>query len=285
MNKLIYIFTLLVITISQQASAAKMLATVGGEVITSSDLDNRMNLLLKLNQGRMPDNAESRKRVLQTLVEEKLYMQQAAKEKITVSQSEISDRLKYIAETTPNLPIKETSILNQIKAQLLWAKVVNANFRSSITISDKEINEASKIIVPTKPEAKISFRQMALEESVYDAYKTIIEEKRASLSSCASLDAFAKEFGAEKPINYSARTSELNETISPIVQGLSVGKASDFIAIEGFKYLFIVCSKQQEKAPEITKGQIKDILTEKKLVIAAKNFLDSIKKKTFIEYY
>lgn len=135
-------------------NALSIAATVNDDVISLYDLQSR--IWLTIASTRLSDSAETRKRLaqpmLRDLIDEKLKMQEAARQKITISESELRKALADV-ESRNKLPvgglddflaqlrIDRASLTAQIEAELAWVKVVRRALGPRVTVSDEEIKE------------------------------------------------------------------------------------------------------------------------------------------------
>lgn len=134
--------------------AQRIIAIVNDEVISNSDLVNRVRLTL-LGAG-LEDTQENRQRVaqqiLRTLVEERLQMQEAARLSVTVTDAEIDERMQGL-EQANRLPrgglaqllresrIPRSTMEAQLRAALAWQKIVYRRLRPAIDVGDDEVEE------------------------------------------------------------------------------------------------------------------------------------------------
>ena len=67
-------------------------ARVNGEVITGTDIDHRLALILAANDNKLPDEevARFRAQIISNLIDETLYIQEAAANEIEVTDAEIN---------------------------------------------------------------------------------------------------------------------------------------------------------------------------------------------------
>ncbi len=144
----------LVLATTAQAQVTRIIAVVNNDIVTVDDVNARLNLIMRTSG--IPDTPQNRqeltKRVLQTLIDEKLEMQEAARFKVSVDKNEIDKALGGI-ETRNNMPkggldaylkragIDRRSLVDQITASLTWNKVVQARYSSDVTVSDAEVND------------------------------------------------------------------------------------------------------------------------------------------------
>lgn len=134
-------------------------AVVNGEIITFTDLYDRLDLVIKSSQ--MPNTVEFKKRllpqVLTGLITETVQLQEAERLGHTVTEEEINEGFAKIAEQN-NFTIDQfrailrqqgvrlPSLERQIKAQLAWGKVIQSEIRPRVTVGDTEIaDELSRL--------------------------------------------------------------------------------------------------------------------------------------------
>ena len=126
---------------------------VNDEVISRYDVGQRVRLIL-VTSG-IPASEENVKRIeaqaIKALINERIQLQEAVKLEVPESPEEIKLTLDRIArgnQTTAEGIIKNITsqgvnldtLINQIKSELLWNKIVRGKFGSYINISDDEIN-------------------------------------------------------------------------------------------------------------------------------------------------
>src|SRR5882762_5471692 len=88
----------LVLAASAQAQETRIVAVVNNDIITAGDVDARMNLIMR--SSGIPDTPQNRQqlgaRVLRTLIDERLEVQEAAKYKVTIAKDEVDKALANI---------------------------------------------------------------------------------------------------------------------------------------------------------------------------------------------
>ena len=126
---------------------------VNDEVISRYDVNQRVRLIL-VTSG-IPANEENIKRIeeqaIKALIDEKIQIQEAIKLEVPDSPNEINLMLDNIArsnqttaegilESITSQGVNSETLLNQIKSELLWNKIVRGRFGSYINISDEEVD-------------------------------------------------------------------------------------------------------------------------------------------------
>lgn len=128
-------------------------AVVNDDAISMTDVEDRIKLVL-VSSG-IPDGKEIRAKitpqVVESLIDEQLKLQESARNKLTVSDEEVEDGLKTIAQQNKFEPeqfkailqkqgVPMKTLLRQIKAQLSWNKVVKEKLRRQVNVSDMDVN-------------------------------------------------------------------------------------------------------------------------------------------------
>ena len=171
---ILFLFFIIISTVFSQndndeVDIISIVAIVSDEAITLADLINRLDLIILTSN--LPNNPKTRKslsvQVIQTLINEKLYSQEAKKMNIRVTESEILNRITLL-EKRNNLPreslintllkngISKETIYDQIKGKVLWDKISNSIIKPKITINDNEITNELNIILSN--EGKSEYR-------------------------------------------------------------------------------------------------------------------------------
>ena len=87
----------------QEPGVRKATAIVNGDVITGSDIDQRMALILASNQIQLPPDEIERFRaqVLRNLIDETLQIQAAQQQEITIEDREVNQYLRALRRQFP----------------------------------------------------------------------------------------------------------------------------------------------------------------------------------------
>lgn len=135
------------------AQTARIAATVNEDAISEADVQARMKLAM-VSSG-LPNSEDVRSKlrpqVISSLIDERLRMQAAQNEDITVDVSEIEDAFATIAGQN-NLKAEQfkaalrqsgvnlSTLQDQIRSQIAWSKVIQKKLRPRVTVSDNEVN-------------------------------------------------------------------------------------------------------------------------------------------------
>ena len=149
---------LLAVALAGPAAAQKIqriAAVVNDEVISAYDLEQRVRLLIQ--NARMPNSREARRRlqeqVLRNLIDERLQMQEARRLNVKVSEDEILEAMRFIERqsrmavgTLPEILASQgidlRVVVDRLRTQIAWSKVVNQRLRHRVQVSDDEVDDA-----------------------------------------------------------------------------------------------------------------------------------------------
>ena len=231
-------------------------AIVNDEVISRYDVQQRIKLII-VTSGIQPTQenvSRLEKQAIRALVNEKIQLQEAIKLDVPTSSEEIDLMLRRIAsgnemssEEIINFissnGVNSETLLNQIKAELLWNKIVRGRFGSYINISEDEISIVYNRTVESLDreqydisEIFIGFESKEEEVDALNLAKRLIEQLKngASFSPVAQQFSQASSSGQGGYIGWVAE-GQLNSKIVDALKGLNNKQISDPIkTVNGF---------------------------------------------------
>lgn len=224
---------------AEAQNSLRIAAVVNEEVISVFDLNERLSLVVK--SSKAADNPEIRKRlapqVLRSLIDEKLKLQEAKRLNVSVKKREIDLSLARM-EKMNNLPkggideflrkngISKPALIKQIEADVAWAKVANYAFRSTIQVSDEEVDEKLAEIKANEgqPELLVGEVFLAVDAPENESEVRALSERLIQqLKSGTSFPALAQNFSQ-------SATSAVGGDLGWIKQGQLGGKLDDALS-------------------------------------------------------
>lgn len=132
----------------------KATAVVNGHVITGTDLDHRVALLVDASQTEISAEEMQRVRaqVLRNLIDETLQIQAAEAEEIVVTPEEVNQSYARVASQN-NRPVAEmdqyllavgsspVSLKRQIQGEMAWQRLLRQKVAFFVNVSAEEVNE------------------------------------------------------------------------------------------------------------------------------------------------
>lgn len=211
MKRFFVILLLLVFAVSPAKSAElKIAATVGDEAITTYDMINRTKLIIS-SSGLKPDEDTFKKiapQALQSLINDKIIMQEAAALSVTISEDEINEAIKSI-EQKNKMPegslenalmqfgIPKATLEEQVKSQIAMSKIRSIKVRQYVNISDEEVEDFVKAQSFNSEVEEYFMNEIVLPvESPADeaAVKELADKLHQELKAGKNFAAIAREF-------------------------------------------------------------------------------------------
>ena len=136
----------------QDPGIRKATAIVNGEVITGSDIDHRLALVVASNNIQLPPEELERVRaqILRNLIDETLQIQAAAQQEIVVPDRDVDNYYSRFAQNVRRTPAQlsaylrsigssEQSLKRQIKGELSWQRLQGRQIAPFVNVGDDEV--------------------------------------------------------------------------------------------------------------------------------------------------
>ena len=249
----------------QETGVRKATAIVNGEVITGTDIDHRVALVLAAQEVRLSaeDQERLRAQVLRNLIDETLQIQAATQNEITVEAREVDQYYSRFAgnfgrtaEDFSNylrtVGASERALKRQIKAEMAWQRLLRRQIEPFVNVGDEEVQEiidrlnasrgtteyrVGEIFVSATPETSGEVQNNAAR---------IVQQVRAG----ASFPAYARQFSEASTAAVGGdlgwvRVEQLPAELANLVQQMPVGAVSDPIPVPGgFSIVWLTDSRQ-----------------------------------------
>ncbi|ARR56652.1 peptidylprolyl isomerase [Rhizorhabdus wittichii DC-6] len=240
-------------------------AIVNGTIITQTDVEQRLALVIAANGGNIPDEERERLRlqVLRNLIDETLQIQEATAQKVEVSREEVQqtyDRVaanfrkspKEFAEFLHEKGSSQASIKRQIEGEAAWRRVLSRKVEPFVAVSDEEVNAIIARLKASKGaneyhvgEIFLSATPETMNEANANAERIIDQVRRG-----ASFAAYARQFSEASTAAVGGdlgwvRAEQLPDQLSAVVNQLQPGQISQPIAIPGGYSILLLSDKRQ----------------------------------------
>jgi hypothetical protein len=280
--KMRYFYIISFILWTNLALAAQVLVVVDGKAVTSVDIDKRIEAL-KLANPTLVANVEVRQQILNNLVSEELFHNEARHLKISIADEEVKNyfyskqRESNYTDAQIKLLMNNKSLWTQVESQLLWSKLVSLVFYNKIKVSDAEIRDEQKVRKGDIRE--VTFKQIISKNFNPEQIKTL----RDLAKDCQTLDKYAKEYNLSKPYNNTLLLSELNPEVQSIIRALPENQLSEILDLQTQKQVIMVCRKEIIDNPRDVQA-IRQELSSRKINAEAQKYLAELKKRIYVEY-
>lgn len=130
-------------------------AVVNGHVLTGTDIDQRLALLIAANKGQQPTPEEMqrlRAQILRNLIDETLQIQEARAQKIEIDKAAVDASYARVAAQNFGQDIARmdaylksvgssaASLKRQIEGELAWQRLLRRNVQPFVNVSNEEVN-------------------------------------------------------------------------------------------------------------------------------------------------
>jgi len=238
---------------SAMPSVIKASAIVNGEVITQTDIDQRLALLAIANGGKIaPDEVERlRQQVLRNLIDETLQIQAAKAAEIEVTDADIDKTVARVAANVKQTPEQMSdylkangssmrSIRRQILGEVSWRRLQSAKIESGISVGDEEVKAVIARLEASKGTEEYRVGEIYLsmnpgnEAQVTANAARILEQLRQG----ASFVGYARQFSEASTAAVGGdlgwvRPEQLPEPLANAVRSLQPGQVSPPVRIPG----------------------------------------------------
>lgn len=255
----------LILGFSMPASAQRsdsIAAVVNGDIITYTDLYDRLNLMMK--SSGMPNKDALKEKllpqVLTGLITETIQLQEAKRLNIAVSKEEVEEGFTKIAATN-NLEANQFATIlkqqkvnmdtleQQIQAQIAWTKVVQSQIRPRVVLGDSDIEAEYQRLKDKEGQTEYSMAEIFLsyddpseKDETLATAKDLIKELSKNVQ---QFPAAARQFSqnasaASGGIIGWVTLDQMNPKIAAVVEDLEARKLSEPVAVDnGYMIVFI----------------------------------------------
>jgi peptidyl-prolyl cis-trans isomerase SurA len=240
-------------------------AVVNGEIITGTDVDHRLALILAANNDQLPPEEVARFRVqiLTNLIDETLQIQEAEANELEITDKEVNEYFariseqnfgRSVAETEKYLTSKNSSIATlkrQVKAELAWNRLLSRNVRPFINVSDDEVNAIIQRINATKGATEYRLGEIYLsatpenQEQVFANARKILEQ----IQQGGSFTAYARQFSeaSTAPVGGDLGWVKLEQVPASLATAAAQMQTNEIVAVPapgGISLLLLIDKRQ-----------------------------------------
>lgn len=281
-------------------SGFKISAIINGEMVSNKDLQERANLF-SLTTG-LQVNEKNRKmvkeKVLQNTIDEKIKFQEAQKVGVSVSDAEV--REAYVNfEKSNGVPlgkfknvlkeyyVSEDVFMAQIRANLIWNKLVARRVGRNIGVSQKEIADEFERIKKDMDTPKYMVSEIVIKKKDAEHISELVE----ILQTDPRFELYAVQFSQSASAPSGGKLGwiaqgQLAPVLENAIKKLKVGGVSDAILYRNDYYIFKLDKvykpgeKQKEK-PSVE--EVKKFIENRKSDEIANKYIRDLRNRAVVE--
>ena len=303
---------LLAVTSAAHATVVeRIVATVGERAILLSDLRRRAEPFMLQVQQTVPVGAQRNaaisqvyKAVLQKIVDEELLEKAATQAKVTITPTEIDEALKRVASQNhitieqvvseaERSGMPEAKYREELRRQLLEAKLLNVRLQGRIRITDEDLRAAyQKIESEERQQLNVRLAWVVIRgenHSVADARKLADEAvMRARSEDFASVARALSEDPATRSRGGAMNKSQPAALPPDIARNsllLAVGQVSQVFKVGGDYIILKVLERDPSNLPdfESSKRELSERVYMDKMAQARRVWLDNLRRQQHVE--
>lgn len=236
-------------------------AVVNGQVVTGTDIDQRLALVLIANGGKVTDEERDRLRlqVLRNIIDETLQIQEAAANDIKISAPEIDQNFGRVAANFKSTPeafndylrkngSSPASIKRQIEGELAWQRLLRRKVQPFVNVSEDEVKSVIDRMKQSKGAEEFRIGEIYLSatpensQQISDNAHKIIDQIKQG----GSFQAYARQYSEASTAAVGGdlgwvRPAQLPEELSATVQQMEPGQIGGPVALPGgFSILYLI---------------------------------------------
>jgi len=234
-------------------SVVKATAIVNGDVITQTDVDQRLAWLAIANGNDVPQDEVERLRqqVLRNLIDETLEIQAAKAEKIDIKQSDIDKTVARVASSAKQTPEQMSAYLaangssiksmrRQIEGEIAWQRLQRAKIESGISVGDDEVKAVLDKMTASKGTEEYRVGEIFLSSSPANEAQTLDNANKIleALKNGASFAGYARQYSEASTAAVGGdlgwvRPEQLPASLATTLRGMTPGTVSTPIEVPG----------------------------------------------------
>jgi peptidyl-prolyl cis-trans isomerase SurA len=231
----------------------KATAIVNGEVITQTDIDQRIALLTIASGQAVPQEELDRLRqqVLRNLIDETLQIQAAKAEEIIVKPADIDRTVTRVASNVKQTPEQMATYLasngssirairRQIEGEIAWRRLQSAKIETGVSVGDDEVKAVIAKMEAAKGSDEFRIGEIFLSANSTNRAEILANANKiaAALRQGASFSAYARQYSesSTSPVGGDlgwVRPEQLPDAIGNVVRGMTPNTLSTPIEVPG----------------------------------------------------
>lgn len=305
--------------LSRAATIDRVVAIVNDEVITQTEMEQEGRRTFNAISKNAPAAelttklAEARKKVLKTMIDDRLIGQKAKELKFDTPPAEVEDTITNMAaenkltrekllEELAAEGISEADYRNRLSEQITRSKLINFQIRSKIVISEERARKYyQEVYLQEEPPAGYHLLQIGFRWSGKDAASTTREEARQraerirklvqdgqdfrELARSFSELASAKEGGDLGAIRLRDMAPDMRDLLSDLSPGQISRVAEASESVQFFQVLTINTEGSQPRFPayELVSSSIHERMFQEEMKARLENWMKELREQAMIK--
>lgn len=250
----------------QDPNVRRATAIVNSEIITGTDIDERVALILAANDAPVSEEERQRLRlqVLRNLIDETLQIQEAAANDIKVDENQVERTYAQVAQQNfrrdtgaldkylASIGSSPRSLKRQIRGELAWQRLLGRNVTPFINVSEEEVKEVIERLKANKGTEEYRIGEIYL--SANSQNRAEVAKNAAQivqqLQQGGSFVAYARQFSEASTAAVGGdlgwiQLGQLPPALGVVARDMQVGQLAGPIEIPGgFSLIYLIDKRQ-----------------------------------------
>ncbi|MFN7173908.1 MAG: peptidylprolyl isomerase [Thermaurantiacus tibetensis] len=238
---------------SLEPNVRKATAIVNGDIITDTDVDQRLALVLAASEGRVSEQERDilRVQVLRNLIDEKLQIQAASENEVSVPEAEVEQAYARVAANFRQSPEEfarflrqagssPASIKQQIRAELAWSRLLRKRIEPFVNVGEEEVAAIIRKLEESKGKDEYRVGEIFLSATPDQLPRVLADAARMvqAIRSGASFVAYARQFSEASTAAVGGdlgwvRAEQLSPQLAEVIVKMPRGTVSDPVVVPG----------------------------------------------------
>ncbi len=242
----------------------KATAIVNGEIITGTDIDHRLALIVLANGGKISAEETTRLRlqVVRNLIDETLQIQEAKANKIELTDDEVEQSFARVSKNfkrsssqmeayLKTVGSSSRSLKRQIKGELAWSRLLRRKVEPYVNVSGEEVDAIVAKLMASKGKHEYRVSELYMSATAETANEVQANERKIldQLKNGGSFAAYARQFSESSTASVGGdlgwvRAEQLPGTLAETVQTMAIGQIAGPMPIAGgYDILYLADSR------------------------------------------
>jgi len=241
-------------------------AVVNGDIITGTDVDQRVALIVSASEGKIEGEELQRLRlqVLRNLIDETLQIQEAKAQEVEIEEAEVEQTYARVAQQNfsqnpksmdghlANIGSSPASLKRQIRGELSWQRLLRRNVQPFVNVADEEVKEMLDRLQAAKGTDEHRIGEIFLSATpetraaVFENAKRIVEQLRQG----GSFVGYARQFSEASTAAVGGdlgwiRLAQLPPELATAAREINPGQLVGPVEIRGgFSIIYLIDKRQ-----------------------------------------
>ncbi|MFN3470153.1 MAG: peptidylprolyl isomerase [Novosphingobium sp.] len=241
-------------------------AIINGEIVTGTDVEQRLALIVSANAGKIDDEEKERLRmqVLRNLIDETLQIQEAKASDVPASDEQVEATYERVATQNfgqspealekylDRIGSSAASLKRQIRGELAWQNLLRRNVQPFVNVSESEVQEVMQRLQASKGTEEYRIGEIFLSATdinkpqVYANAQKIVEQ----LQEGGSFVAYARQYSEASTAAVGGdlgwiRLAQLPPELAATAGTMGPGQLAGPIEIRGgFSIIYLIDKRQ-----------------------------------------